>query len=109
MGKKKEEQGLETFLKSEFLSELKNETPKGAKLLEKYPLTPPFSYANIIQNQDTGSVSYQVDEIKLNPSEEIIYNQLQYNLVCVLLLILSNHIVQFHLLLLAQTLFLKLN
>jgi len=33
MGKKKEEQGLETFLKSEFLSELKNETPKGSKLI----------------------------------------------------------------------------
>jgi len=31
MGKKKDEQGLETFLKSDFLSELKNETPKGAK------------------------------------------------------------------------------
>ncbi len=38
MGKKNEEQGLETFLKSEFLSELKNETPKGSKLIEKYPL-----------------------------------------------------------------------
>jgi len=80
MGKKKEEQGLETFLKSEFLSELKNETPKGAKLLEKYPLKAPFSYANIIQNQDTGSISYQVDETRLNPSEQIIYNQL-YRLI----------------------------
>ncbi len=80
MGKKKEEQGLETFLKSEFLSELNNETPKGSKLLEKYPLKPPFSYANIIQNQDTGSVSYQVDESKLNPSEQMVYNQL-YQLI----------------------------
>ncbi|MEK0338064.1 MAG: type II/IV secretion system ATPase subunit, partial [Nitrosopumilus sp.] len=80
MGKKKEEYGLETFLKSEFLSELKNETPKGAKLLEKYPLKPPFSYANIIQNLDTGSISYQVDETKLNPSEQMIYNQL-YRLI----------------------------
>ena len=80
MGKKKEEQGLETFLKSEFLSELKNETPKGSKLIEKYPLKPPFSYANIIQNQDTGSITYQVDETKLNPSEQIIYNQL-YQLI----------------------------
>jgi len=80
MGKKKEEQGLETFLKSEFLSELKNETPKGSKLIEKYPLKPPFSYANIIQNQDTGSITYQVDETKLNQSEQIIYNQL-YQLI----------------------------
>ena len=65
MGKNKKEQGLETFLKSEFLSELKNETPKGAKLLEKYPLKAPFSYANIIQDQNTGSISYQVDESRL--------------------------------------------
>jgi len=80
MGKKKEEQGLETFLKSEFLSELQNETPKGSKLIEKYALKPPFSYANIIQNQDTGSISYQVDETQLNQSEKTIYNQL-YRLI----------------------------
>ncbi len=80
MGKKKEEQGLETFLKSDFLSELKNETPKGALVLETYPLKAPFSYANIIQNPDTGSVSYQVDESKLNSAEQIIYNQL-YRLI----------------------------
>ncbi len=80
MGKKNEEQGLETFLKSEFLSELKNETPKGSKLIEKYPLKPPFSYANIIQDQGTGSITYQVDETKLNQSEQIIYNQL-YQLI----------------------------
>ncbi len=43
MGKKDKEQGLETFLKSEFLGELKNETPTGSVLLEKYPLKAPFS------------------------------------------------------------------
>ena len=80
MGKKNEGQGLETFLKSEFLSELNSETPKGSKTLEKYPLKAPFSYANILQDQDTGSISYQVDEIKLNQSEQIIYNQL-YRLI----------------------------
>ncbi len=80
MGKKKEEQGLETFLKSEFLSELKNETPKGVKLIEKYPLKAPFCYATIIQNPETGNLSYQVDETKLNQSEQIIYNQL-YRLI----------------------------
>ena len=80
MGKKKEEQGLETFLKSEFLSELNNETPKGSKLLEKYPLKAPFSYVNILQDLETGSISYQVDETKLNQSEQIVYNQL-YRLI----------------------------
>ena len=80
MGKKDKEQGLETFLKSEFLGELKNETPAGSILLEKYPLKAPFSYANIIQNQETGSLSYQIDETKLNQQEQIIYNQL-YQLI----------------------------
>ena len=79
MGKNKES-GLETFLKSEFLGELKNETPAGSILLEKYPLKAPFSYANIIQNQDSGSVSYQIDEIKLSQSEQVTYNQL-YQLI----------------------------
>ena len=54
MGKKKEESGLETFLKSEFLSELNNETPKGSTVLENYPLKAPFSYANIIQDNESG-------------------------------------------------------
>ncbi len=80
MGKKDKESGLETFLKSEFLSELNTETPKGTKILEKYPLKAPFSYANIIQDQDTGSISYHVDETKLNQTEQIIYNQL-YRLI----------------------------
>ncbi|MBT8252117.1 MAG: type II/IV secretion system ATPase subunit [Nitrosopumilus sp.] len=80
MGKKKEEQGLETILKSEFLSELNNETPKGSKVLEKYPLKAPFSYVNIVQDQENGSVSYQIDETKLSQSEQIIYNQL-YRLI----------------------------
>ena len=80
MGKKKEEQGLETFLKSEFLNEIKNETPKGSELLEKYPLKAPFSYANIIQDHESGSISYQVDETRLNQSEQVIYNQL-YQLI----------------------------
>ena len=80
MGKKKEGQGLETFLKSEFLSELNNETPKGSKLLEKYPLKAPFSYVNILQDLETGGISYQVDETKLNQTERIVYNQL-YRLI----------------------------
>ena len=80
MGKNKEEQGLETFLKSDFLSELNNETPRGTVVLEKYPLKAPFSYANILQDLDKGSISYQIDETKLNQQEKIIYNQL-YRLI----------------------------
>jgi len=80
MGKKNEEQGLETFLKSDFLNELQNQTQKGSTVIENYPLKAPFSYANILQDQENGSISYQVDETKLNQSEEVIYNQL-YRLI----------------------------
>ena len=80
MGKKTEEPGLKSFLKSDFLSELQNQTQKGTTLIENYPLKAPFSYANILQDQESGSISYQVDETKLNQSEQIIYNQL-YRLI----------------------------
>ncbi len=80
MGKKNEEQGLENFLKSDFLSELQNQTQKGSIVIESYPLKAPFSYANILQDQENGSISYQVDETKLNQPEQIIYNQL-YKLI----------------------------
>jgi len=80
MGKKNDGYGLETFLKSEFLSELQNQTQKGSTVIESYPLKAPFSYANILQDQENGSISYQVDETKLNQSEQVIYNQL-YRLI----------------------------
>ncbi|MCE9616786.1 MAG: type II/IV secretion system ATPase subunit [Nitrosarchaeum sp.] len=80
MGKKNDEYGLETFLKSEFLNELQNQTQKGTTVIENYPLKAPFSYANILQDQENGSISYQVDETKLNQSEQVIYNQL-YRLI----------------------------
>ena len=80
MGKKNEEQGLENFLKSDFLDELQNQTQKGSTVIENYPLKAPFSYANILQDQENGSISYQVDETKLNQSEQVIYNQL-YRLI----------------------------
>ena len=80
MGKNNNEQGLETFLKSDFLEELNNKIPKGVKLLEKYPLKAPFSYANIVQAEDTGSISYKIDETKLNQIEQTLYNQL-YQLI----------------------------
>ena len=80
MVKKNEDQGLETFLKSNFLDELQNQTQKGTTVIENYPLNAPFSYANILQDQENGSLSYQVDETKLNQSEQVIYNQL-YRLI----------------------------
>ncbi len=80
MGKKKKEQTLETFLKSEFLEQYQNKTPSGYSLVEKYPLIAPFSYANILQENDTSGYFYQVDEVKLNTSEETIFAKL-YSLI----------------------------
>jgi flagellar protein FlaI len=80
MVKKNEGHGLETFLKSEFLSQIHSAPTRGVKIIETYPLNAPFSYANILQDQDTSNISYHVDETKLNASEQIIYNQL-YRLI----------------------------
>ena len=42
MGKKNDEHGLETFLKSDFLNELQNQTQKGSTVIENYPLKAGF-------------------------------------------------------------------
>ncbi|QUC65460.1 type II/IV secretion system ATPase subunit [Nitrosopumilus sp. K4] len=80
MGKKKNEQGLETFLKSEFLDQYQNKTPSGYKVVEKYPLLAPFSYVNILEDKETAGYLYQVDEVKLNNSEQMIFEKL-YSLI----------------------------
>lgn len=77
---KQTEQGLKEFLKSDFLSEFKNNESTEYNLIEKYALKAPFSYANILQDKDTGGYLYQVDEIKLNPSEQSIFQKL-YSLI----------------------------
>jgi archaeal flagellar protein FlaI len=80
MTKKNEGLGLDTFLKSEFLNQTNNNATAGSKIIESYPLKAPFSFANIIEDKDTSNITYQVDEIKLNPSEQMIYGQL-YRLI----------------------------
>jgi len=80
MGKNKNSQDLESFLKSDFLNDVKIKTPDGYEVVETYPLKAPFSYAKILNNKENGSFLYQVDEVILNSNEQIIFEKL-YNLI----------------------------
>lgn len=80
MGKETKKQGLEGFLNSQFLEDYQNKTPSGYELIENYPLKPPFSYANILQNKETFAYLYQVDEVKLTHEEENVFHRL-HNLI----------------------------
>lgn len=77
MGKKIKEQGLESFLNSQFLEQVQNKVLAGHELIENYPLKPPFSYVNILQNQENSAYLYQVDEVKMNQEEENIFHRLR--------------------------------
>ena len=73
-------QGLEDFLKSDFLDSINKRDLEGYELVNKYPLNPPFSYANILYEKKTSGYLYKVDEIKLNYEEEGLRKRL-YNLI----------------------------
>lgn len=81
MGKdKNQKQGLENFLKSDFLDTLHNRSLETYELVDKYALLPPFSYANILYDKKTAAYLYQVDEVKLTPEEEQVKQRL-YHLI----------------------------
>lgn len=58
--------------------------PEGHVEVETYPLKPPFSYASIVQNEDTGVYLYVVDELSLTKEESDLFfrmkNILEYAL-----------------------------
>jgi len=58
--------------------------PEGYAEVESYPLKPPFSYACIVQNEDTAEYLYLVDELPLSREERKAYervrNILEYEL-----------------------------
>lgn len=58
--------------------------PEGYAEVETYPLKAPFSYASIVQNEDTGVYLYIVDELLLTKEENDLYfrlkNILEYEL-----------------------------
>jgi flagellar protein FlaI len=58
--------------------------PEGYVEVETYPLKAPFSYASIVQNEDTGVYLYVVDELSLTKEESDLFfrlrNILEYEL-----------------------------
>jgi len=74
-------QALESFLKSDLVEEdYKQRKPDEYKIIKKYPLRPPFTYANILYNEASSDYLYWVDELKLSHEEERIYENL-YHLI----------------------------
>lgn len=47
-----------------------------SRLIERYPLNEPYAYANIIEDEETGSLTYVVEESSLLPNEIQIYGDL---------------------------------
>ncbi|MDX1596854.1 MAG: type II/IV secretion system ATPase subunit [Nitrosopumilaceae archaeon] len=68
---------IQNILNKELLDERTiEEIPSQLQLIKKYPLVPPFSYANILYDEKNSNFLYHVDEVKLNHEEERIYRGL---------------------------------
>src|SRR2546427_2007213 len=76
MKENKNKQQPETFLSQELIDETQAQIPLGYKIINKYPLLPPFSYVNIIYNEEKASYLYFVDELRLNSQEKQIFDNL---------------------------------
>jgi flagellar protein FlaI len=83
------EESLQEMMKSEgelveSLGVKKWSVPEGHAEIEYYPLKPPFSYAAVVQNEDTLEYLYVLDELPLNKNERDGYfrlrNILEYEL-----------------------------
>jgi len=86
---KSQSENFQSFMKEEgeliqFLDVKKWSVPEGYVEVEYYPLKPPFSYAAIIQNQETLEHLYVLDELPLTKDEREAYfrlrNILEYEL-----------------------------
>lgn len=73
-------QSVNNFLNGQLLDENQIKIPSGYEIIKKYPLYPPFSYANILFNNEKSSYMYFVDEFKLNQEEQRIFENL-YHLI----------------------------
>ncbi|MGI0072368.1 MAG: type II/IV secretion system ATPase subunit [Nitrosotalea sp.] len=78
--KKSTKNTQENFLSSELVDEDQTRIPDGYETIKKYPLYPPFSYANILYNKEKSSYLYFVDELRLNREELTIFQNL-YRLI----------------------------
>ena len=61
----------------DFLDIKKWSVPEGHVEVEYYPLKPPFSYAAVVQNEETLEYLYILDELPLNRSERDGYFKLR--------------------------------
>lgn len=81
MKEKKQKQDTVRFLSEKLVdSDKKNHIPDGYEIIKNYPLHPPFSYVNILYNQEKSSYLYFTDELKLNHEEVAIYENV-YRLI----------------------------
>src|SRR5579885_1592653 len=78
--KSKKSHEIETFLENQIIDEGQNQIPSGYEIVKKYPLQPPFSYANILYNKDKSTYLYFVDELRLNREDTMIFQTL-YKLI----------------------------
>ncbi|MGB6462780.1 MAG: type II/IV secretion system ATPase subunit [Nitrosotalea sp.] len=78
--KSKQTNEIENFLASQIIDEGQSHIPSGYQVVKNYPLQPPFSYANILYNQEKSTYLYFVDESKLNQEETAIFQKL-YRLI----------------------------
>ncbi|MDE1764575.1 MAG: secretion system protein E, partial [Thaumarchaeota archaeon] len=74
--KSKQTNEIENFLTSQIIDEDQNHIPSGYEIVKNYPLEPPFSYVNILYNQEKSTYLYFVDESKLNQEETAIFQKL---------------------------------
>jgi flagellar protein FlaI len=52
-------------------------TQKGYRIVESYPVREPFAYINIVEDEATGKIYYEVYEISLSEDEKRIYNEMK--------------------------------
>ena len=86
-GDKRKEDADEFLLEEDLMGRLdikQRTVPEGYLEVETYPLKPPFSYAYIVQSEDTAEYLYIVDELLLSRKEREAYlrmkNVLDYEL-----------------------------
>lgn len=60
-----------------FLDLKKWSPPEGYSEVETYPLKPPFSYATIVQHEETADYLYIVDELPLNKEEREAFTRIR--------------------------------
>jgi flagellar protein FlaI len=74
--KKPSKNKSDNLMSTEFMDENQTRIPEGFEIVKTYPLNPPFSYVNILYNNEKSNYLYHVDELKLNRDEMIIFENL---------------------------------